>query len=360
MTTRAAADNAGALARFVTSLATRPAHTRAAYTRDVAALCALAGDTPLARLTRAELARHLATLHGRGLSGRSLARMLSAWRAFFRHLAGVDRALADDPTAGLKPPKSARHLPSALSPDEAVQLVTIAADDTLGQRDRALFELAYSSGLRLAELAGLDIARLDLAAGEVRVLGKGAKERIVPVGAAARAALARWLESRKAIGGADADAVFVGRHGRRISPRAIELRLAQWAVAAGARPPRASAHAAALVRLARAAVLGGSARGAGNAGARVDRQHAGLHAPRFPGAGQGLRRRAPAREAPQARRLRPRAHRRRQVSLLSFARAQDVARRRQSAGVGTSSAASSASISSDAASCARRATTPYE
>ncbi|MFI4903486.1 MAG: tyrosine recombinase XerC [Burkholderiales bacterium] len=229
MTTRAAADNAGALARFVTSLATRPAHTRAAYTRDVAALCALAGETPLARLTRAELARHLATLHGRGLSGRSLARMLSAWRAFYRHLAGLDRALADDPTAGLRPPKSAKHLPSALSPDEAVQLVTIAADDLLGQRDRALFELAYSSGLRLAELAGLDIARLDLAGGEVRVLGKGAKERIVPVGAAARAALARWLESRKAIGGADADAVFVARSGRRISPRAIELRLALWA-----------------------------------------------------------------------------------------------------------------------------------
>jgi integrase/recombinase XerC len=233
MTTRAAADNSGALARFVTSLATRPAHTRAAYTRDVAALCALAGDTPLARLTRAELARHLATLHGRGLSGRSLARMLSAWRAFYRHLAGVDRAVADDPTAGLRPPKSARHLPSALSPDEAVQLVTIAADDTLGQRDRALFELAYSSGLRLAELAGLDMARLDLAAGEVRVLGKGAKERIVPVGAAARAALARWLELRKAIGGADADAVFVSRDGRRISPRAIELRLAQWATRQG-------------------------------------------------------------------------------------------------------------------------------
>jgi integrase/recombinase XerC len=199
MSANATAANAAVVARFVESLATRPAHTRSAYARDVAALAALAGAAPLAGLSRAELARHLATLRARGLSGRSLARMLSAWRAFYRHLLGVDRHQADDPTAGLKAPKSPKRLPAALSPDEAVRLVTIADEDLLGARDRAMFELAYSSGLRLSELAGLDLARLDLASGEVRVIGKGSKERIVPVGAPARAALSHWLDARRAI-----------------------------------------------------------------------------------------------------------------------------------------------------------------
>jgi integrase/recombinase XerC len=133
----------------------------------------------------------------------------------------------------LKAPKSPRRLPSALSPDEAAKLVTIEANDFLGIRDRALFELAYSSGLRLSELAGLDLAGLDLESGEVRVLGKGSKERIVPVGAAARSTLARWLGERRSLGNVDAHAVFVGQSGRRLSPRAIELRVAQWALRQG-------------------------------------------------------------------------------------------------------------------------------
>ncbi|MEP7062557.1 MAG: tyrosine-type recombinase/integrase [Betaproteobacteria bacterium] len=230
-TTHAA--NQARVARFVASLATRAAHTRAAYARDVDALCTLAADESLSAMTRAKLARCLATLHGRGLSGRSLARMLSAWRAFYRHLLEVEPSLVDDPCAGLKPPKSARRLPSALSPDEAAKLVTIDDSDFLGLRDRAMFELAYSSGLRLAELAGLDLDGLDIAGGEVRVMGKGSKERIVPVGAAARDALARWLAERAKVAHVDARAMFVGQSGRRLSPRAIELRLAQWAVRQG-------------------------------------------------------------------------------------------------------------------------------
>src|SRR6185436_2864077 len=110
-----------------------------------------------------------------------------------------ERSLAEDPTAGLKPPKSPRRLPSALSPDEAGQLVEIVADDPLSLRDRAILELAYSSGLRLSELSGLDVARVDLDQGEARVLGKGAKERIVPVGKSALDALRNWLVARRAI-----------------------------------------------------------------------------------------------------------------------------------------------------------------
>src|SRR5436190_2055744 len=148
-------------------------------------------------LTRfAELARFLATLHGGGLSGRSLARMLSAWRTFFRFLIERDPMVREDPTGGLKAPKSPKRLPSALTPDEAVRLVSIDGDDELALRDRALFELAYSSGLRLSELAGLDVDSVDLTTGEVRVFGKGAKERIVPVGVPARAAIETWLAAR--------------------------------------------------------------------------------------------------------------------------------------------------------------------
>jgi len=225
--------NAKVLARFDEHLASRPAKTREAYRRDVAALAALAGERPLVALKRPEVARFLATLHGRGLSGRSLARMLSSWRAFYRLLLDHDRSLAEDPTAGLKPPKSPRRLPSALSPDEAGQLVEIVADDPLSLRDRAILELAYSSGLRLSELTGLDVARVDLDGGEARVVGKGAKERIVPVGRAALDALRAWLIARKTLAAPGENALFVARTGGRISARAIEKRLADWAVKQG-------------------------------------------------------------------------------------------------------------------------------
>jgi len=159
--------------------------------------------------------------------------MLSAWRAFYRFLLEGDPALTADPCAGLKAPKSPRRLPSALTPDEAVQLVAIDGTGPLDVRDRALFELAYSSGLRLAELAGLDIERIDLETGEVRVWGKGAKERIVPVGAAARAAVTAWLAQRAVLPTVEAQALFVGMEGRRLSPRSIQRRLAEWSVKRG-------------------------------------------------------------------------------------------------------------------------------
>ena len=227
------AANEGWLADFATHLAGRPAHTRAAYLRDARALGALAGATDLPRLAAPQLRRFLAVLHGRGLSGRSLARMLSSWRAFYRFAVERDPGLKESPCAGLRAPKSARRLPSALSPEQAARLVTIPGDDPFAVRDRALFELAYSSGLRLSELAGLDLGRVDLDTGEVRVWGKGAKERIVPVGAAAREAIGAWLGVRATLPGADPMALFVGRNGKRIGLRAIQRRLADWAIARG-------------------------------------------------------------------------------------------------------------------------------
>jgi integrase/recombinase XerC len=214
-------------------LSTRPAHTRDAYLRDVGVLQTLAGDAALAALSSPEIRRYLATLHSRGLSGSSLARMLSAWRAFYRFAIDRDPAFKDNPCAGLRAPKSPRHLPSALSPDEAVQLVAIQGGDPLVLRDRALFELAYSSGLRVSELARLDVDAIDLAAGEVRIWGKGDKERIVPVGAHARDALQSWLTQRPMLSPGTQPALFLSRTGRRLTPRAIQQRLAGWAIKRG-------------------------------------------------------------------------------------------------------------------------------
>jgi integrase/recombinase XerC len=218
---------------FARHLAASPPTTRSAYVRDVALLAGAVAPRDLASLQRADLARTLATLHARGLSGRSLARMLSAWRAFYRFVIGATRKRDDDPTAGLRPPRSPRRLPDALSPDEAAKLVAIGGEGVLERRDRALLEFAYSSGLRLAELATLDVDGLDLAAGEVRVTGKGAKERIVPVGSAAREALGDWLAARVAMARADERALFVGARGARLSRRAIQARLAVRSLAQG-------------------------------------------------------------------------------------------------------------------------------
>ena len=231
--TQFTAENARLFQAFEVHLASRPANTRAAYLRDVTQLFALADPSSVASVDRRTLMRFVATLHGRGLSGRSLARMLSAWRAFYRWLAENDRQFGEDPTSGIKAPKSPRRLPSALSPDEAAQLVAIEDDDRLSLRDRAMFELAYSSGLRLSEIAQLDVAGCDLTSGEVRVLGKGSKERVVPVGAKARDAITQWLAARSVFVSSDALAMFVGRHGARLSTRAIQQRLAAWSVRQG-------------------------------------------------------------------------------------------------------------------------------
>jgi integrase/recombinase XerC len=202
------------------------------YARDLAHLFELAGDTPLADLRIHHIRRYIAQLHGRGLGGRSLARMLSAWRGFFTYLIR-DHGLADNPCAGLRAPKSAKTLPQALSPDEAARMVDLPADSVEALRDKAMFELFYSSGLRLAELVGLDPDQLDLHAAEVRVTGKGSKTRIVPLGRYAIAALQAWLAVRGQLASPGETALFVGRRGSRISPRVVQLRMKQWGVKQG-------------------------------------------------------------------------------------------------------------------------------
>ena len=224
-----------ALERYLSHLRTGrrlAANTLEAYARDGALLAALSSGREPAALTSHDIRRFIATLHGKGQSPRSLARILSSWRGFYEWLVRRHESPAN-PCAGVKAPKAAKMLPPSLSPDEAVRLVAIQDDSPMGVRDRALFELAYSSGLRVSELTGLDVDALDARSGEVRVTGKGAKTRIVPVGEHALAALAAYLPVRATLAKPGEKALFVGRSGRRVSVRDVQRRIKRWAAAAG-------------------------------------------------------------------------------------------------------------------------------
>ena len=207
-------------------------HTVENYGRDIGALVALAGATPLKDLEVQHVRRFVAQLHSRGLDGRSLARMLSAWRGFYHYLAR-DHGYAANPCVGIKPPKSAKRLPHALSPDEAGRLMEIEAKDPLALRDKAILELLYSSGLRLSELTGLAEEDVNFRDATVRVTGKGAKTRIVPVGRHALEALDAWLPARDQLARMGEKALFVGRDGGALGPRAVQARLKQWALKLG-------------------------------------------------------------------------------------------------------------------------------
>jgi integrase/recombinase XerC len=222
-------------------------HRRAAaltlenYRRDLLRLAELAGERTPQALEAADIRRFVARLHGQGLSGRSIARMLSAWRGLYRWLIR-NRGLRANPVESIRPPKSPAMLPKALSQDQARALLDAEpeTESVLDGRDRAMFELFYSSGLRLAELAGLDLDSgsrngwVDFAEGMVTVHGKRDRMRTVPVGEPALAALRVWLEVRPLLSGAGNErALFITRNGRRMSAGAIRGRLRRWAQASG-------------------------------------------------------------------------------------------------------------------------------
>lgn len=216
-------------------------HTVSNYRRDLRVLAESvaeldrqsSGQWTLATIESHHIRRFIAQLHARGLGGRSLARMLSAWRGYYRWL-GRRGDTQRNPADGVRAPKSAKALPKALSPDEASRLLDRVCGELIDVRDQAMFELFYSSGLRLAELTALDVDCLaDLFAGEVRVLGKRSKPRLVPVGSKARVAVDAWAQRRVELAASDESALFVGRRGRRINPRVIEERLKQRALAQG-------------------------------------------------------------------------------------------------------------------------------
>lgn len=179
---------------------------------------------------------HVANLARAGMGSRSIARHLSTIRRFYQFLLreGVAR---DNPALDVRAPKTGRPLPKVADVDQVQQLLDTPPEDPLEVRDLAMLELMYSSGLRLSELAGLDLEALDLRTGEVRVLGKGNKERLLPVGHKAREALERWLAVRRQLASEQEPAVFVGQRGRRLGHRAIQARLARWGLRAGADQP---------------------------------------------------------------------------------------------------------------------------
>ena len=206
-------------------------HTLANYSRAVGVLFELKESTLLRDLESQHVRRFVARLHAGGLSGRTLALTLSAWRGLYGWLAR-QHAFSANPVQGVRAPKSPRYLPKALSVEQAQQLLeTAPADTPEGARDRAMFELLYSSGLRLAELIALDAedGRLDLKEGEVTVTGKGSKTRTVPVGGRARDALRDWLKTRSLLAAPQERALFVGARGKRIAPGTVQSRLRAWA-----------------------------------------------------------------------------------------------------------------------------------
>lgn len=208
-------------------------HTWSNYRRDLQRLECFLNDQGVQQwtsLTTPLLRRYTATLAREGLSGRSIARHLSAARRFFVFLIREGRA-GENPALDLSAPKHPRRLPGVMDVDGLGQLLDGRAqiDSPHELRDRAMIELFYSSGLRLAELVRLDLRDLDLQAGEVMVTGKGDKRRLLPVGRKAREALGLWLQVRPQWNLAeDEQAVFLSQQGRRLKPRSVQQRLALW------------------------------------------------------------------------------------------------------------------------------------
>ena len=210
-------------------------HTVCAYARDLDELARYLAARDVTRpteVTPAHVREFAALCHRRGRGGRSIQRALSATRGLFDFLIREGAAVAN-PGRGVAAPRAERRLPAVLDVDGAGLLVGGDGPGVLGIRDRAMWELMYSSGLRLAELVGLDLAALDLAEALVEVLGKGRKRRVVPVGRHAVAALERWLAVRHELARADTTAVFVGRRGTWLSARAVQERLRRRARAIG-------------------------------------------------------------------------------------------------------------------------------
>lgn len=208
--------------------------TQISYQRQLDALMVLAatlGITDWATVDAATV-RTLVTRSKRaGLQEASLALRLSALRSFFDWLV-MQGGLKANPAKGVSTPRAPRHLPKNMDVDEMGRLLDIDLPDPLSVRDRAMLEVMYGAGLRLAELVGIDCRHVDLAAGEVWVMGKGSKERKLPLGRTAVTWLQYWLELRDSFAPQD-DAMFLSQHGNRISARNVQKRFAEWGVKQG-------------------------------------------------------------------------------------------------------------------------------
>jgi integrase/recombinase XerC len=222
------------LPRFLTHLSIErrlSPHTDSNYRRDLhlfVGYCTRSDVPQWARVDSQHVRSFAAAEFRRGQSPRTIQRRLSALRSFFNFLLreGVLRA---NPASDVQAPKAKKRLPATLDADLMARLLSFRADEHLGVRDKAIMELFYSSGLRLSELTDLDLADLDLPDRTVRVTGKGSKTRVLPVGRFAVDALSAWLKERATIADVGEQAVFVAQSGRRISVRAVQVRIGTWA-----------------------------------------------------------------------------------------------------------------------------------
>lgn len=206
-------------------------HTLSNYRRDLVKLLDYCGQQDITdwnELQSAHIQNWVSRLHRAGLSGKSLQRTLSATRSLFNHL--MQEGLAErNPAQDIVTPKVPRKLPETLSPEQLESLLSIRDSDPLAQRDRAIMELFYSSGLRLAEIVSLEQNDIDLREGMARVTGKGQKTRMVPVGRYAVEALRDWSRIRSQLVKNGETALFISKRGRRLNPRTIQQRIKTWA-----------------------------------------------------------------------------------------------------------------------------------
>lgn len=206
-------------------------HTATAYRRDLLGLRTYCRDNAVGEWKDVEVANvraYAAWLHRGGRNGRSVQRALSAARSFYRYLTR-EGLVKRNPALAVKAPRSPRKLPRVMDVDGLVSLLERKAEGPFAVRDKAMMEMMYSSGLRLAELVGLDVTDLNLTDALVEVTGKGSKTRILPLGAAACGAVHAWLEPRVKLARSGESALFVTRRGGRISARAVQQRLEHWA-----------------------------------------------------------------------------------------------------------------------------------
>ncbi|MEC7875264.1 MAG: tyrosine recombinase XerC [Pseudomonadota bacterium] len=211
-------------------------YTRDAYYRDLNYLqtyCIKQNIQKWSDLKSQQLRDFISNRHRKGISGRSLQRNLSSIRAFYRYLLKTDE-VSINPTEGIITPKTARKLPKLLDVDQACRLLEIEKNDVLAIRDKAILELIYSSGLRLAEVIALDINDIDFIDRVLTVTGKGKKTRNLPVGKYAIEATDHWLKNRQnLVKGDNEKALFISNRGKRISPRSIQERIKKWAIKQG-------------------------------------------------------------------------------------------------------------------------------
>lgn len=201
------------------------------YRRDLktlAAWCEKSGVGSWGDLNSEHVRAYSASCFRKGLSARSIQRRLSASRTFFRYLMR-EKKVEKNPITSVSAPKGKKRLPGNLDADRMARMLDIPGDGAIIDRDRAMLELLYSSGLRLAELVDLDIGDVDMHDATVHVTGKGNKDRVVPVGRQALKALRQWSITRSDLADADEKAMFVSNRGTRISSRSVQARVKHWA-----------------------------------------------------------------------------------------------------------------------------------